>query len=213
MPATRTTNPPRFLYFDLGNVLFTFDRPRSCRQMAEVSGVPQAELTEFFASADSLVRLETGLATPAEVHAAFCERFDVNPPLASMCLAGSDMFRLNAPIVPLLTRLTLAGHRMGVLSNTSSPHWEFLNAGQYWILHELVEVAILSYEVKSMKPDAGIYEAAAERVKMKPSELFFTDDLSENVEAARAAGWQATVFTSPSQLANDLREMGVGFNY
>lgn len=204
---------PRFLFFDLGNVLFTFDRPRSCRQMSEVSGVPLAELSEFFASDDSIVRLETGAATPAEVHADFCQRFDVNPPLDSMCVAGSDMFRLNAPIVPLLTRLTLARHRMGILSNTCPPHWNFLNAGQYWILRELFEVAVLSYEVKSMKPDPAIYEAAADRVKMKPSELFFTDDLPENVGAARAAGWQAAVFTTPSQLASDLRALGVGFNY
>ena len=80
-------------------------------------------------------------------------------------------------------------------------------------MRELFEVAALSYKIKSMKPDAKIYEAAAELAKVKPSELFFTDDLLENVEAAREAGWQAVQFTSVSQLASDLREMGLAFNY
>lgn len=208
--------PPRFLYFDLGNVLFFFDNLRAGRQMAEVSGVSLRDVQSFFAEADHQIQLETGLVTPAEIHAAFCERFGVDPQeprLESLCEAGSDIFTLNAPIIPLLTRLALANHRMGILSNTSSPHWEFLNAGQYWILRELFEVATLSFEVKSMKPDAEIYKAAADLVKMEPSELFFTDDRPENVEAAREAGWQAAHFTSVSQLASDMRDMGLAFNY
>jgi len=216
MPESQPTAPPRFLYFDLGNVLFTFDKPRAVRQMAEVSGVALADIRTFFEETDYQKRLETGLVTPGEIHADFCQRFGVdpkNPRIESLSEAGSDIFQLNAPIIPLLTRLALANHRMGILSNTSLPHWEFLNAGQYWILRELFEVATLSFEVKSMKPDPEIYAAAAELVKMKPSELFFTDDLAENVEAARAAGWQATQFTSPSQLASDLRDLGITFNY
>lgn len=184
--------------------------------MAQVSNVPLDDLETFIAETDYQNRLETGLITPKEIHADFCERFGVDPAdarIESMCEAGSDIFTLNTPIIPLLTRLTLASHRMGILSNTSSPHWEFLNAGQYWIMRELFEVAALSFEVKSMKPDSAIYEAAAELAKVKPSDLFFTDDLMENVEAAREAGWQAVQFTSVSQLANDLREMGIEFNY
>lgn len=181
--------------------------------MAEVAGVPLEDSQAFFTAEDYQTKLETGLATPAEVHAKYCEKFSVDPRLESMCEAGSDIFTLNAPIIPLISRLKLAGHRMGILSNTSLPHWEFLNSGQYWILREAFEVAALSFEVKAMKPAAKIYEAAAELVKMDPADLFFTDDLQPNVDGAVEAGWQAALFTSPSQLAVDLRSLGLEFNY
>ncbi len=213
MPVPDSLMTPRFLYFDLGNVLFRFDTPRACCQMADVSGVPVADVATFFAEGEFQVLLETGRVTPEQIYSDFCERFGVQPSLDAMCRAASDIFSFNAPLLPLLVRLTLAGYRMGILSNTSSPHWEFLNRQQYWVLSQLFEVTTLSYQVHALKPDREIYQAAAQAVNMNPDELFFTDDLAENVQGAQAAGWQAAQFTTPAQLASDLRRLGMRFNY
>ena len=41
-------NLPKFVYFDLGNVLCSFSNERACRQMAEVAGVSPEAVEEFF---------------------------------------------------------------------------------------------------------------------------------------------------------------------
>ena len=64
-----------------------------------------------------------------------------------------------------------------------------------------------------MKPDRAIYTAAAELAGCRPEEVFFVDDLPENVVGARAAGFDAEVFTDVRTLVGDLRRRGVRFNY
>ena len=63
---------------------------------------------------------------------------------------------------------------------------------------------MLSYEVRAMKPERAIYEAAVAKAGCAASEVFFTDDKAENVEGASTAGLDAVVFTSPEQLQRDL---------
>jgi hypothetical protein len=41
--------PPKFVYFDLGNVIVDFDREHAVRQMADVAGItPQATHAAVF---------------------------------------------------------------------------------------------------------------------------------------------------------------------
>ena len=63
-----------------------------------------------------------------------------------------------------------------------------------------------------MKPDAHIYAVAEEAAGVHADGIYFTDDRAENVAAARAAGWQAELFTDVLQLAETLEERGVTFN-
>jgi FMN phosphatase YigB (HAD superfamily) len=42
-----------------------------------------------------------------------------------------------------------------------------------------------------------------------PERIFFTDDIEEHVVAARAAGWDAEVFTSAIGLAEALTRRGL----
>ncbi len=201
---------PRFLYFDLGNVLFFFDQPRVCRQIAAASGgLPVGDVAAFVDR--YLIDLECGRVSVSEVYRDFCASFDVNPGFDTICHAASDIFSLNTAITPLLTRLTMANQRMGIFSNTSDPHWQFLQHQGYAIFH-LFESAALSFELKAMKPELEAYERAAALAGVDPGDIFFTDDRLENVEGALAAGWQAVPFTSPHELEETLRRLGVRFS-
>ena len=60
-----------------------------------------------------------------------------------------------------------------------------------------------------MKPDSRIYEVAVEKAGVLPSEIFFTDDKPENVQAALAVGFDAVLFTTANQLLHDLAKRGV----
>ena len=80
------------------------------------------------------------------------------------------------------------------------------------VINELFDLYALSFEIGAMKPDARIYAAAAEMAGVPPEKIFFIDDREENVEGARAAGWQVELMSTPAAASEALRVRGVRFN-
>jgi 2-haloacid dehalogenase len=70
---------------------------------------------------------------------------------------------------------------------------------------------VVSGAEKLIKPDPKIYRLLLERYGLKAGDCLFIDDVPKNVEGARAVGMQAVQFTSPAQLADDLRQRGFNF--
>ena len=60
-----------------------------------------------------------------------------------------------------------------------------------------------------MKPQAGIYLAAAKNVNAPPERCLFIDDLEVNVEGARAVGMQGIRFETVKLLTDRLTELGL----
>jgi HAD superfamily hydrolase (TIGR01509 family) len=71
----------------------------------------------------------------------------------------------------------------------------------------MVDVAIYTHEEGIHKPDPRIFALAAERVGFPPSEIVFLDDVPENVDAARACGFQAVLLTSTSRAIADIEAL------
>jgi putative hydrolase of the HAD superfamily len=204
--------PPRFLYFDLGNVLLSFSHERMCAQMAAVAGV-EAETVRrlLFESTEGQPlqwRFEAGEFDADGAYEQFCRGLGLRPERLALHAAHSDMFAELTESVELVRRLAAAGNRLGVLSNTNPIDWNHCR-GAYPFLSECFELAALSFEARAMKPDPAIYAYAADRAGVSPGELFFTDDRLDNVEGALAAGLDAVVFQSAAQIATELRNRGV----
>ena len=60
-----------------------------------------------------------------------------------------------------------------------------------------------------IKPETRIYEMVEEDCGLMGADLFFTDDRADNIEAARARGWQTHLFDGPEGLAAALRDLGL----
>ena len=67
----------------------------------------------------------------------------------------------------------------------------------------------MSGDVKLIKPDRAIYDLHAESFGLDPASSLFIDDSPKNVEGAKAAGWQAVLFTDTETLKRDLGRIGV----
>lgn len=197
--------PPRFIYFDLGNVLVNFDHHRGARQMAEVAGISEQLVWEVVFEGDLLQEYERGAITTREFYEAFCARTQTRPDCDALLLAASDIFELNESIVSLLVELRDRGHRLGILSNTNESHWNFVADGRFPIVRDCFERYALSYKMRSAKPDLAAYKIAAELVGVAPAEIFFTDDRLDNVKAARQAGIDAVQFVGVAALREQLR--------
>lgn len=68
---------------------------------------------------------------------------------------------------------------------------------------------VLSGDVGINKPDARIYAILCERHGLEPGRCVFIDDSARNVEAARAFGMDALLFTDAPSLADALRGRGL----
>jgi putative hydrolase of the HAD superfamily len=203
----------RFVYFDLGNVLLNFDHRRGARQMAEVAGVSEEQVWETVFAADFQSRFEAGAISGDEFFDEFCRTTKTTPDRNALMFAAGAIFELNTAIVPVVAQLQSAGYRTGVLSNTCEWHWQYCIDGRYAMLPGAFEQVVLSYEARSMKPDAEVYRVAIEAAGVAPNEIFFVDDRADNVAGAVAAGIDAVLFTSASQCAAELKRRGLEFNY
>lgn len=64
----------------------------------------------------------------------------------------------------------------------------------------LFDLVIDSSEVGARKPEARVYEITRERLGVAHEEIFFLDDIGQNLKAARALGWKTLLFTDTDQV-------------
>src|SRR5581483_8120744 len=108
--------------------------------------------------------------------------------------------------VALVRALKDAGHRLFFLSNMPAPYADYLERA-----HEVVswfDDGVFSSRVKLGKPDPAIFALALQRFGLAAGECVFFDDHLPNVEAARAAGWNAVHFVDAASAAEELRQQG-----
>ncbi len=200
---------PEFVYLDMGNVIVSFDRERGLRQMAAVCGVDVTQVRAAGLDAEMHLRLERGDIDWPEYHAWFSRQTGTRSDADALAHAASDIFSLNVAMLPVIAGLERTGCPLGILSNTCAPHWEFLRACRYAVLPGNFASIVLSHEVGTVKPEPDIFAAAAARAGVAADRIFFTDDIPAHVDAARAAGWQAEVFTSAAALIDGLDRRGL----
>lgn len=205
MPPER----PDFVFLDLGQVIVTFDRERAFRQMADVSGADPAAIRRVVIDEGLQTLLERGGIGWEGFCAEFSRKTGTAPDPLALAHAASDMFELNVGLLPVIAGLERAGCGLGILSNTCGIHWEHLLARRFAVLPGNFRELVLSHEVGSVKPDPEIYAAAASRCGAAPARIFFADDIQAHVDAARAAGWQAELFTGPTSLIDALDRRGL----
>jgi glucose-1-phosphatase len=198
----------RFIYFDLGNVLVHFDHRIACEQMAAVANLTPSEVWRVVYESDLAYRYERGEVSSREFHDAFCAATSTRPAFADLYHASADMFEPHEEMVKLVHGLQRQELPLGILSNTCESHWTYCLRNYPW-LSKLFGVHALSFRIRSMKPEPTIYQEAAALAETSPSDIFFTDDRPENVAGAQAAGFDAVLFQSPSQIEAELARRGI----
>ncbi len=205
----QSPRPPRVVFFDLGNVLLFFDHQRAARQLAALAGVDPQRVWQFVFASDLNHRCDAGLVSAAE----FCEIFRREMPCqvddAAIINASSDIFTPNLPMFGIAGQLKQQRYRIGIISNTCDMHRAFFCSGRFGIIPGIFNPLVMSYELRLMKPDAPIYQYAAEQAGVEAGDILFVDDLERNVLGARAAGLQAVQYTTPRAFVAALRSAGI----
>jgi glucose-1-phosphatase len=203
---------PRFIYFDMGRVLVNFSVERMLQQISDVSNMPVEKVQATVFDAGLMYQFEAGGVDVPEFYETFCKAIGSRPDFYALQRAVTEIFEVNLPVTPIAAQLRQAGYPMGILSNTCEPHWQYCST-HYRIVGDNFLVHALSCRLHAMKPDIAIFQAAADLAGYRPEEIFFVDDVAGHVAGAKAAGFDAVQYTTAAQLAADLRQRGVRFNY
>jgi putative hydrolase of the HAD superfamily len=177
-----------------------------CAQMGALCGRTSADVRQLLFDGRLQCDFECGRLTEEEFHRKFEEAAGAAIDLDGLRHAGSDIFEINATIVPVIAALRRQGLRLVVLSNTSKSHFEFLS--RRYDLLDLFDDFVVSYKVGAVKPEAAIFEAALARIGCDASECFYTDDIHAYVEQGRGFGLDAEVFLDTETLRGHLRSRG-----
>ena len=197
----------RTCLFDMGNVLVHFSHDRMCAQLGALCGRTGPEIRRLVFDAGHQWEFERGRLTEAQFHRRFIELVGSNVEFEHVRRAGSDIFELNASIIPVLRSLKARGCRLVLLSNTSVSHFEHIRR-EFGVL-QLFDEHVVSFRVGAIKPEPAIFAAALQAIRCPPQECFYTDDVPEYVAAGRRYGLDAEVFTDTPALRRQLAARGI----
>ncbi len=71
----------------------------------------------------------------------------------------------------------------------------------------LFDVVVDSSEVGARKPETRVYEITRERLNVRHDEIFFVDDIGQNLKAARNLGWQTYLFVDEETALRTLHDI------
>jgi glucose-1-phosphatase len=198
---------PKALLFDLGRVLIPFEFNRAYRAMETLTGLETSEIRWRLAATTLFREFETGLMEPEAFAAEVMRVLDFKCDLTEFGRIWNSIFLSETLIPEAVIRDLKSRYRLVVVSNTNQLHFEMLRTA--YPIFEHFFGYILSYQVRAMKPDPAFYAAALDMAGCLPEECVFIDDLPENVEGAKLAGFDGIIFQSFPQLAVELKRRGV----
>ncbi|MGA2534053.1 MAG: HAD family phosphatase [Candidatus Aminicenantales bacterium] len=200
----------RTVISDLGRVVLWFDNNIFLRKLAERCGRPFEEVKAAVHDNLELIRrFDGGVLTPAQFYERVTRAAGAEIPYDVFYEIYNDIFSLNPAVVGVLARVKAAGYTTLLLSNTDPERFAFIRRRFPEIF--FFDDYVLSYELRLLKPDAAIYLEAARRAGSAPGECVFIDDMEENVKGAEAAGLQGIHYLPDTDLAAELRKLGLTF--
>jgi len=113
---------------------------------------------------------------------------------------------LNPAMLAWIPRIKAAGFRLGILSNMGDGVLEYLRPGFPWL--EQFDQLTWSCELGVVKPDPAIYLHTIKKLKVKPEQALFIDNLQKNIVGAEEVGLNAALFENVEQLQSDLVRRG-----
>lgn len=193
--------------FDLGGVLVRIRRD----WVSQCAAVGVAPSQQSLSPESSLLRARTldafqrGDLSLEACSAAWASTLDPSMPASiGLALLEAIVDRPYEGTFELIAELHGLGVVTGCLSNTNAPHWERMMR-EFPALPSL-QHRLASHELLLAKPERAIYDHAAGALGLPAHRIVLFDDLAENCEGARAAGWRACRIDHEGDTALQMRE-------
>lgn len=182
--------------FDFGGVLCFHPTEDGFRRVADLLGIQVSRLLEIFWA--NRLEYDAGRLDSrtywTRVAAAAGKAVD-DPLLARLGRLEIELWNnYDTRVFGWAAHLKSHGIRTAMLSNLPRSLGEALLATPG--LLDPFDHLTLSYQLKMVKPEPGIYHDATRGLGVEPAQALFLDDKPENVEGARAIGMQAELYST-----------------
>lgn len=200
----------KVIIFDLGKVLFDYDL-----NIISKSFLPYAQKKEALKNINNFIKenddffskYEKGQISSLDFYKGLSKIVDLDIDYEHFCDLWNNIF---TPITEMISFIPILHkkYRLAILSNTNDLHYEFLKK-LYPDCFKNFDDFFLSYKMNLKKPENEIYNKVIEDCNVQPQEIFFTDDLDVNVNAAKKCGINAFVFKNLERLKKDFVSVGI----
>lgn len=181
------------LVLDIGNVIGEWNGSRLCGSVFDSKEDQETALKATVEHADWL-DLDRGAISLDDAIANAQARVSLDKDKIAQIYHNLPMSL--TPIISTMEamkRASDAGVPMYILSNMQVHAWEYLEKTH--ACFALCSGVVVSCDIGLVKPDPAIYKHLTDRFSLKPEECIFIDDMLENIDAARACGWEAEQLT------------------
>jgi putative hydrolase of the HAD superfamily len=150
---------------------------------------------------------EKGLLSSQEFYHDFKEKFSAEVTFDEFKDIWSDIFWPIHETIELIKKIK-GNYPLYMISNINELHFEYLY-GKHPNVFEMFDGLILSYKVKSVKPETAIYEALRKKSNCNYSDIIYIDDRKELIEEAKKLNLNCIQFVSTPQLITDLKKYAI----
>lgn len=195
------------IVFDVGDVLIEY----RWKQMLMDYGLSETDAKRvgdrLFNDPDGLWRqFDLGVKSDEEVIQSFENKYPEDAKAMRWFLTHGEYMPVARPhIWEMVHNLKQDGYKLFILSNYSESL--FKKHTEYADFIKDMDGILVSYMIKEIKPNEGIYQELFRRFSIKPEDSIFFDDRLENVQASIACGMPAIQVHNKEQLLEELRKL------
>lgn len=204
-PLLYQTMKFKAVIFDFGNVIINIDFQRIYQTFARFTSKPEAYIEKQIVDNQLFRRYESGQFSDEQFREII--RQILGFPLSDQQIDtawNAVLLDIPAERIDLIKNIRQK-YPVYLLSNTNNIHIQAANTylkKTHGIdnLAKLFNKLFLSYEMGMWKPDAEIYHAVLQEIKLPANEVIFLDDNVKNIEAANALDWQTILVEPPTSM-------------
>lgn len=195
------------IVFDLGRVLIDFNPEAFLGRFNHQKEVSERLLKVIFKN-ELWVELDRGTLEEEEATELFCkEEPTLTAEIKEVMANWKDMLLPKEDTVRILKELKRAGYKLYVLSNYHRNAYKETKEKNSFF--QLFDGEIVSYALKTVKPEREIYQALIDSYSLIPEETLFIDDSIENIMAAKKLSIKAIHFHDADSLRRELERFNV----
>lgn len=193
--------------FDLGNVLLNFKPSQFLKKYTNDS----ERIDQFIkkvTSSDKWLMLDRGLVPVSEIEEHLKKEHpedeDLMDPFFKNWLEMLTPIKKN---VKLLHMLKKRGYSLYALSNFIKEAFEYVT--QKYTFFELFDGMVISYRVKTIKPEEKIFKILIKRYDLSPKKCLYIDDTKRFIDVGGSIGFNVIHYDSAINLRDEFESYGM----
>ena len=193
--------------FDLGGVLLGFDYKIALSRIKDKMEASTDRVIEELYYNEFGSSFEKGLISSEQFYLNFKDNFKASLSYEEFADIWCDIFFAQDEVIGLVEAIRKT-HPVFLISNINQLHFDYVFE-KFPKVFSLFNDLILSFKVKSVKPEPEIYETLKEVACVEYKDIIYIDDRQDLISAAKKLNLQSIQFISYSQLLRELKELNI----